>query len=451
MTVGLVQGIEMGSRLAAAAFVSGIWQGVVLAAVIGLCLYAIPRTTAAVRFIVWSAVFLVLALLPLLRSFALKTDGAAVGRSAMLHAVHVDVRWSFAIAAVWLVLSAIRAVGLVSSAVRLRGIWKRATPVAAGLSSGLSEMKMGRKTVQICTSEDVDCPSVIGFLSPRVLIPVEMFERLTTVELEQIVLHEVGHLRRGDDWINLLQKIALIVFPLNPALMWIERRLCFERELACDDSVLRLTKAPKAYATCLTTLAEHRLERRRFSLSLGAWERQSELSRRVHSILRWREGMGRAQARVVLGVLVLGLLGGGAGMARCPQLVSFSASEMPLAQEAQALPTGDFQNVVFHPQGSAHATLLRASMPAVGTLKTTGQTTVPRSHRNAHPALRRVKKARSQGQQQLLVLTSWSETRDVRGRDESGGAKVLTVAQEKNFYVSYAAVRTTGGWLVFQL
>src|SRR5580704_4328056 len=108
MTVGLVQGVEMGSRLAAAAFVSGIWQGVVLAAVIGLCLYAIPRTTAAVRFMVWSAVFLVLALLPLLRSFALKTDGAAVGRSAMLHAVHVDVRWSFAIATVWLVLSTIR-------------------------------------------------------------------------------------------------------------------------------------------------------------------------------------------------------------------------------------------------------------------------------------------------------------------------------------------------------
>ena len=164
------------------------------------------------------------------------------------------------------------------------------------------------------------------------LIPVEMFGRLTAAELEQIVLHEVGHLRRADDWINLLQKIGLVVFPLNPALVWVERRLCFERELACDDGVLRLTKAPKAYATCLTTLAEHRLERRGLSLSLGAWERQSELSRRVHSILRWREGMGRTQARVVVSVLALGLLGGATGMARCPQLVSFSAATPPLAQ-----------------------------------------------------------------------------------------------------------------------
>ncbi len=74
------------------------------------------------------------------------------------------------------------------------------------------------------------------------------------------MLHEVGHLRRADDWINLLQKLSLVVFPLNPMLMWIERRLCLERELACDDDVLRLTKAPKAYATCLTNLAERRLE-----------------------------------------------------------------------------------------------------------------------------------------------------------------------------------------------
>jgi beta-lactamase regulating signal transducer with metallopeptidase domain len=409
---------------------------------------------------VWSAVFLVLALLPLLRSFALRTDG--VGHGAMLHAIHVDVRWSFAIAALWVLLSGIRAVGLGLSAVRLRMIWKRATPVVAEFESRLLQMD-GRRAVQICTSADVDCPSVIGFFSPRVLIPVGMFERLTATELEQIVLHEVGHLRRADDWINLLQKIGLVVFPLNPALLWIEKRLCFERELACDDGVLRLTKAPKAYATCLTTLAEHRLNRRGLSLSLGAWERQSELSRRVYSILRWREGMGRTQARIVLGVLVLGLLGGAAGLAKCPQLVSFSPAELPLPQEAQTLPPRDLQNVVFHPEGAAHETLLKASMPSGAELKNTGQALRQRSHRSSKPALQRVKKVQPRTTQQWLVLTSWNgignETGNEQGNEsrnrvgaESGGARmVLTVSQEQNFYPSYAAVRTASGWLIFQL
>ncbi len=77
--------------------------------------------------------------------------------------------------------------------------------------------------VQICTSNEVDRPSVIGFFSPRILIPEELFAKLTTAEFGQIVLHEVGHLRRADDWINLLQKVSLVVFPLNPVLVWIER------------------------------------------------------------------------------------------------------------------------------------------------------------------------------------------------------------------------------------
>jgi len=300
-----------------------------------------------------------------------------------------------------------------------------------------------------------------------VLIPVEMFEQLAETELEQIVLHEVGHLRRADDWINLLQKIGLVVFPLNPALLWIERRLCFERELACDDGVLRLTKAPKAYATCLTTLAEHRLNRRGLSLSLGAWERQSELSRRVYSILRWREGMGRTQARLVLSVLVLGLLGGAAGMARCPQLVSFSEAALPLPQAMQPLPAGDFQNVVFHPAGAVRETLLKASMPASAGSKTTGRGLQQRSRRSSRPALQRVKKIQRQRTQPWLVLTSWNETRnEIRTEmgdepggasrsefsNESGGAKlVLTVAHEQTFFTSYAAVPTAGGWLIFQL
>ena len=290
MDINLMQGVESASRVVANSFVSGIWEGIVLAAGVGICLRLVPKTTAAVRFAIWTAVFGVLAVLPLVHAYSLDSSVSAPGRAAL---VHVDVRWSFVIAAVWLAASLTRGVKLAMSAVRLRGIWKRAE-VAEGCDEVLQAA--GFDGVQICTSNEVDRPSVIGFFSPRILIPKELFAKLTTAEFGQIVLHEVGHLRRADDWINLLQKVSLVVFPLNPVLMWIERRLCLERELACDDDVLRLTKAPKAYATCLTNLAEHRLSRRAAVLSLGAWEKRSELSRRVHSILRGGQGMGRTQA-----------------------------------------------------------------------------------------------------------------------------------------------------------
>src|SRR5437867_3524718 len=192
-------------------------------------------------------------------------------------------------------LNLMRAVECVSRLVAnsfVSGLWQGIVPV-----EGCDEVLQaaGFRGVELCTSKDVDRPSVIGFFSPRILIPEELFARLTTAEFGQIVLHEVGHLRRADDWINLLQKLSLVLVPLNPVLMWIERRLCLERELAWDDDVLRLTKAPKAYATCLTNLAEHRLGRRAAALSLGAWERESALARRVQSILRAGERMGRTQ------------------------------------------------------------------------------------------------------------------------------------------------------------
>jgi hypothetical protein len=456
MDLNLIQGVESVSRVVANSFVSGLWQGVVLAAGVALCLRLVPRTTAAVRFAIWTAVFAVLAVLPLLHAYTLRTGGAP-GRGAV---VHVDVRWSFAIAALWLMVSLVRAVKLAMSAVRLRGIWKRAVPV-----EGCDEVLLaaGFRGVELCTSRDVDRPSVIGFFSPRILIPEELFARLTTAEFGQIVLHEVGHLRRGDDWINLLQKLSLVLVPLNPVLMWIERRLCLERELACDDDVLRLTKAPKAYATCLTNLAEQRLGRRlgwrAATLSLGAWEKKSELARRVHSILLGGKRMGTAQARVVMGVLVLGLLGGSAELARCPQLVSFSRAALPVSAEARSSSGAvlgarqGYVPVAFHESvngtgeraGVVHETLVKASMPVDRTDRPLSPTVVKHRRATRNSVLQRSRQDRA-GVQHVrgwVMLTSWD------GSERPG--MVLSVAQERVIFTSYAAVPTAGGWLVIQL
>jgi hypothetical protein len=448
--MGFLHGIEGMSRLVASSFVSGLWQGIVLAACVGICLRLVPKTTAAVRFAIWTAVFAVLAVLPLVHAFGLHAGSGIAGRGAL---VQVDVRWSFAIAALWLMVSLVRGVKLAMSAVRLRGIWKRAVPVE-GCEEILSAA--GFRGVELCTSSDVDRPSVIGFFSPRILIPEELFARLTTVEFGQIVLHELGHLRRRDDWINLLQKLSLVVVPLNPVLIWIERRLCLERELACDDDVLRLTKAPKAYATCLTNLAEQRLGRRAAALSLGAWERQPELVRRVHSILRGAEGMGRTQARVLLSVLVLGLLGGSAELARCPQLVSFSGATLPVSAALKTAPeTGAmYQPMAFHAphnaaSGVAHETLLKASMPVDRGLQPVKQAAVKHRRAVRAPSLQPSGQNRA-GMQRVrgwMVLTSW----DVRERGEMVLSVTQAVTQGRVISTSYAAVPTAGGWLVIQL
>jgi beta-lactamase regulating signal transducer with metallopeptidase domain len=453
MGLNILQAIEGLSQFAAAAFVSSLWQGVLLAVAVALGLRLVPKMTAAVRFAVWSAVFVVILLLPLIQAWVSRSHTGIASSGA---GIQLDVRWSYAIAAVWIVFSLARATKLGISGLRLHGLWKRATPVPADLGSVLS----GTRGVQLCTSSEIDRPSVIGFFSPRILIPAWLFEKLTPAELEQIVIHEAGHISRADDWINLFQKIGLVLFPLNPVLMWIDRRLCFERELACDDGVLESTHAPGAYASCLVSLAERSNDRRAVSLSLGAWERQSELTRRVHSILRRRESMSPLQMRLASGGMVIALLGAGIGLSQCPHLVSFTHAA-PLAElsaplaagarvlpvSAQSLPAAGYQPAVFHSSAAPRQTLLTTSLSLNRAMKPahkTARKASPAVHAVSPPvpATSRVKQA-SNGTQRLFVLTSWQAPADPSGRP----GIVLAVGPEH----AYAALPTEDGWLVIQL
>jgi len=146
--LNLLHGVEGLSRAAAGSVVSGLWQGLVLAAAVWVCLRLMPKTTAAIRFAVWTAVFAVLALLPLLHAYGLRGDGETSGHSAL---VQVDVRWSLAIAALWLAVSMVRAVKLVIGAAQLRGIWKRATPVEMSTGWDSALVAAGWRGATVCT------------------------------------------------------------------------------------------------------------------------------------------------------------------------------------------------------------------------------------------------------------------------------------------------------------
>lgn len=338
------------SQSAAALALTSAWQGALVALGLALCLRLAPRTPARHRFALWAAGFgtlVALQILPVLTSLlpAQTAPAFASGAPSGLAAsathpwLQLNAAWTLVIAGLWLAASLYRAVDLALHSFRLRSLWKTALPVEidpASLPRSLD--RISRRKLCLCTTRELERPSVIGFFAPRILIPEWLYGRLTPGELDQIVLHESEHLRRRDDWSNLLQKLCLVLFPLNPGLAWIERRLCREREMACDDGVIRITRAPRAYAACLTSLAERGLQRRAGALSLGAWHRRPELVRRVHSILARKHALSPAAAGAVLGAVGCVLLAGGTALARCPRLVAFVPAHTPVdaATAAQA-------------------------------------------------------------------------------------------------------------------
>src|SRR6201999_862361 len=101
--------------------------------------------------------------------------------------------------------------------------------------------------------------------------------------------------------------------------------------LACDDGVMRATKARKAYAACLVRLAEDSMLRRSISLALGvlgAFEsrvRESELVTRVRRILAAPEqSKGPKFLRAATAAVLAGALGLSFALARSPRLVDFA-------------------------------------------------------------------------------------------------------------------------------
>jgi beta-lactamase regulating signal transducer with metallopeptidase domain len=430
------------SRFTAEIFVAGLWQGFALILAVALALRLFSRIPASVRFTIWSLAFALAVTIPLLQ---LQAPAGPIGQSRSA-VFHISPGWSTGIAVLWACLTAARLAQFAIQSLRLRLIWKRSIPLAPTETTHATIDSTGRN-VELCTSTDVDTPCVIGFFSPRLLIPNSLLGTLTPSDLHQIVLHECEHLRRRDDWINLAQKLALAIFPLNPALLFADRRLSLERELACDAGVIARTDAPFDYARCLTRLAEHRLNPRRLSLALSAWSRQSELACRVHTLLRPIHKLSRAYTQASISAFTIALAAGAVELAHAPRLVSFASPVVPTASGVDTIfrsasPTEAIP--VVYKQGAAdqpRVTLLKATMPLP---KATGKPPSPNAAKHTlkqvhHPA------SAKHPQTRMLRTTAHQSSRYV-SNDAVPGYYVTT-----EFSHSYATFPFGDGWLIVQL
>jgi hypothetical protein len=207
--------------------------------------------------------------------------------------------------------------------------------------------------------------------------------------------------------------------------------------------VLNFTSARKSYAVCLTNLAEHSLLRRGISLTLGAWEKRSELSRRVHRILRRPEQtMGRASTNVVTGILMAGLMGGAITLAHTPELISFAPSTVSVTSSSQP-DTAVISNPPASESKEASPMLVKAFMP-----EPSQTLAVHRSQERSRPhPVKAVHRSSKRRPERWVVLTSWKAESPSPAAPRYSELTVSGVSSSS----SYAAVRVANGWLIFQL
>jgi beta-lactamase regulating signal transducer with metallopeptidase domain len=432
------------ANAACTALIGSIWQGVLLVAALSVVLRMFRGLTASARAAIWTATLLVVVSLPA-ALLLLPHRGHGAGT-----AIHVQEWWSFALLGVWLTLSVIRAFGLLGSALQLRRIAQSAVAVCPD-AAVVVLLGGASRPVQLCASTVVQRPCVAGFFRPRILIPASLLQSLSAAELEQVVRHEMEHLRRRDDWTNLLQQASLVLCPLNPVVGWVDRRLAAERELACDDAVLQATGARKAYAACLAHIAEYALMSRPMALALalvGSRGRQKEISRRVERILSAPErAMNGLQLRLTVGVLLAGGVAAVAVIARSPELVSFSPASTTLSGTVQAASAsvpaiGNARWSTAQAASMPHAEMVKAVMPAG--VPVNAQPRLIRTRAVVGRRAPRLVPLRNAAEDTapVVVLTQWRGTQQPM-------RQTLTTFQVPQ--ASYAAIRFADGWLIFQL
>jgi beta-lactamase regulating signal transducer with metallopeptidase domain len=150
--------------------------------------------------------------------------------------------------------------------------------------------------------------------TPRLLLPVALWDRLSAEQQESLMAHELAHLRRRDHWVRRLELVVLGFYWWHPVAWWTCHRLRDAEEQCCDAWVVwALPAASPAYASALVeTVAFLSLHRTVWPLAASGAGHVQTLKRRLTMILRGTppralSGPGLL-AVLALGSLVLPLL-----------------------------------------------------------------------------------------------------------------------------------------------
>jgi hypothetical protein len=165
---------------------------------------------------------------------------------------------------------------------------------------------MGRSRLLVLSG--VASPATFGWIRPTILLP-ELCLRQDRSELEDILRHELHHVRRWDFVWNGFAVICRALLLFHPAAWYAVRKIQLYRELACDLAVVSDSPDSRAkYAESLVHFARLNSSQDPRAWGIDFAASSEHLKVRVRSILArpsrtsvWLFGM-----RIVLGLALLG-------------------------------------------------------------------------------------------------------------------------------------------------
>jgi HEAT repeat protein/beta-lactamase regulating signal transducer with metallopeptidase domain len=343
-------------------------KATVLLAVVAVAAYLMRRSSAALRHLLWTLAIVGLVALPVLTAVVpfrlpiLPSANAVGGARPIVHPdldvppalgdparaetrtpppVHRVSESANTIAAdtkpagfstegllfgTWLAVLLVLLARFITGFVIVRGIARRATPIAdqtwTSLAARAARTLDVKGPIDLRRSDDVAMPFACGLIKPIIVLPASSSE-WSSERRQAVLMHELAHISRGDLAMNMLSHIVRAVYWFHPLAWLAAYRLRVEGERACDDAVLRAGALPSDYAEHLLSIVRT-VGSSVPSVAL-AMARRSDFEGRLLAILE--PGVPRSRLTRLRAAVLAGM---------------FLAAVMPLAAMAPASTTANY-------------------------------------------------------------------------------------------------------------
>ena len=234
-----------------------------IAAATGIVLLAMRIKTASIQHTAWTGVVLMMLLLPIWTVWGPKAevrvlpvatgtnpmDVAAPAKSleTMLEPAQLKISSARAGMPAWDWTKSFRIVYfLVSSAFLIR--------LLMGTLQAYLLVRRASWHDGLLTSGYFAAPVTVGLFWPSVILP-QNWPDWPAAELDAVMTHEREHARRRDPLVQWLALLNRAIFWFHPLAWWLERRLSWLAEEACDEAVLACGHDPRNYSEYLLEMA----------------------------------------------------------------------------------------------------------------------------------------------------------------------------------------------------
>jgi beta-lactamase regulating signal transducer with metallopeptidase domain len=191
------------------------------------------------------------------------TPAAAVNqgasRSGQPLAARFSATWLAVAFMIWFFGAALGLISVLLGQVRLTRLGRQGVPLQTSdwallLRQACDALRL-RRPVSLWQSADNLMPLTWGWWRPVVLLPAEA-AHWPAQRCRVVLLHELAHVKRWDCLTQTVARLVCALYWINPLVWLAARRMCVERERACDDLVLNGGCKASDYATQLVEIAQ---------------------------------------------------------------------------------------------------------------------------------------------------------------------------------------------------